>query len=195
MEEWLTSPAPRSRCPGAILPLLAAYPLSPLGPAKSTSLSGFPRHLAPTVKVSFLPPSHPDRKGGGRRPDLNKEREESQEKRQPQPPPGSSRSPSPLPRTARAHRCPPDAGGRTKGVRSERRLRRARGWLGLRPPRGVRACGQGAGHPGRLPKTESGSGNPQPPPTRGQPPPAARLPRLSGVQAAHRGRGRPETHR
>lgn len=38
------------------------------------------------------------------------------------------------------------------------------------------ACVQGAGHPGRLPKTESGSGNPQPPPTRGQPPPAAALP-------------------
>lgn len=156
------------------------------------SPSGFPRHLAPTVKVSFLPPSHPDRKGGGRRPDLNKEREESQEKRQPQPPPGSSRSPSPLSRSARAQRCPPGAGGRAKGVRRERRLRRARGRLGPQASswRACRAPGIPAAF--RRPSPARGTRSPRP---RGANGLRLRLSRLSGVQAARRGRGRPETHR
>lgn len=95
------------------------------------SPSGFPRPPAPTVKASFLSPSHPDRKGGGGggRPDLNKERNESQEKRKPQPPPGSSRSPSPLPRSARAQRCPPGPGGGARGC-APRSLRREANWLG-----------------------------------------------------------------
>lgn len=195
MEEWLRSPAPPSRCPdaGAILPLLAAYPLSPLGPAKSTRPLGFPGTWRRPLRFpSFLPPSHPDRKGGGRRPDLNKEREESQEKRQPQPPPGFSRSPSPLSRSARAQRCPPGAGGRAKGVRSERRLRRARGWLGPQASswRAWRAPGIPAAF--RRPSPAWGTRSPRP---RGANRLRLRLSHLSGVQAARRSRGRPETHR
>lgn len=47
--------------------------------------------------------------------------------------------------------------------------------MGLGPPRGVRA-GRAPSIPGSLPKTEPGSGNPQSPPTRDQPPPAAAPP-------------------
>lgn len=175
-------PAPGSRCPSpspscSCSPV--AYPLWPLRPAKLTLPSGFPRHLAPTVMVSFLSPSHPERKGGGGRPDLNKEREESQGKRKLQPPPGSSRSPSPLPRSARAQRSPPGPGGGARGC-APRSLRREVNWLGPWDA-SWRAGGRASrapGIPGSLPKTEPGSGNPQSPPTRDQPPPAAASPAI-----------------
>ncbi|MEJ1277063.1 hypothetical protein NN561_007975 [Cricetulus griseus] len=150
-------------------------------------------HLAPTVKVSFLSPSHPDRKGGGGRPDLNKEREESQEKKhKPQPPPGSSRSPSPLPRSARAQRCPPGAGGGEKGVRTDRSLRRAPSWLGPWAS-SRRTDGRGGRRASRRP-SEAGFRlrEPAAPAHAGPTASGCGSPRLSGAQAARRGRGRPE---
>lgn len=187
-------PAPGSRCPDAIL-LLLARSLPTLDPqaCEADSPSGFPRHLAPTVKVSFLSPSHPDRKGGGGRPDLNKEREESQEKRKPQPPPGSSRSPSPLLRSARAQRSaaqPTQPGRRSAGLRTEKS--EAGGESAWALGRLV-ACGR-AGRRAfpaafRRPSPAQGTRSPRP---RGTNRLRLRLPRLPGVRAARRDRGRPK---
>lgn len=65
VEEWLRSTAPASRCPGAILPLLAAYPLSPLGSAKSTRPLGFPGTWRRPLRFpSFLPPTQIEKAEG-----------------------------------------------------------------------------------------------------------------------------------
>ena len=59
--------------------------------------------------------------------------------------------------------------------------------MGLGPPRGVRA-GRAPGIPGSLPKPEAGSRNPQSPPTRDQPPPAAPSPAVWGPDRTPRPR-------
>lgn len=188
-------PAPGSRCPDAIL-LLLARSLPTLDPqaCEADSPSGFPRHLAPTVKVSFLSPSHPDRKGGGGRPDLNKEREESQEKRKPQPPPGSSRSPSPLLRSARAQRSPPSPGGGAWGC-APRSLRREANWLGPWAA-SWRAGGQGAGHSRQPSEDRARLREPAVPAHAGPTASGCGSPRclVSGPHAATEGGPRAETH-
>lgn len=59
--------------------------------------------------------------------------------------------------------------------------------MGLGTPRGGRA-GRTPGIPGSLPKLEAGSGNPQSPPTRDQPPPAAPSPAVWGPHRTPRPR-------
>lgn len=133
-------PARESRCPGpfAIL-LLLARNLPTLAPQAcgADSPSGFPRHLAPTVKVSFLSPSHPDRKGGGGRPDSTKKGRRARR--------SASRSLRPAPPAA-PHPCAcaalPTQPGRRCAPES---LRREANWLGPWAA-SWRAGGQGAGH-------------------------------------------------
>lgn len=131
---------------------------------RADSPSGFPRHLAPTVK-GFLPFSLPPR-SNRRRGKAGPQQREGGEPGQAQAAAASARLlPQPLtPASVRACAALPTRRGR----RGRRGAHREASGAGAEPARALGllvACG----HPGGLPSTESGSGNPQPPPTRGRP--------------------------
>lgn len=182
-------PAPESRCPGpfAIL-LLLARNLPTLAPQAcgADSPSGFPRHLAPTVKVSFLSPSHPDRKGGGGRPDSTKKgrraRRSASRSLRPAPPAAPHPCLGPRVRSA-AH--PARAAVRTEESEAGGELAWALGRLVACGRAGRRAFPAAF----RRPSPAQGTHSPRP---RGTNRLRLRLPRLSGAQAARRDRGRPK---
>lgn len=197
MEEWLRRPAPGSRCPGPVaILLLLARSLPTLAPQawKLARPLGFPGPPAPTVKASFLSPSHPDRKGGGGG-EVEPQQREGGEPGEAQAAASARLLPQPLtPALLRACAAlPTRPGRRSAGVRSKEH--EAGGQLAWALDL-LEACGR-AGRRAfpaafRSPRPAQGTRSPRP---RGTNRLRLRLPRLSGVQTARRDRGRPETHR